>query len=83
MITWINGWQKDVATTVSSREVGFKRREEEKTMSSQEYTETHKDQKHDKETGNGGGRQKLKHVDGDFPWCMRRKSEDNEAKTRK
>ena len=25
-------------------------------------------------------RQKLKHVDGDFPWCMRRKSEDNEAK---
>ena len=26
-------------------------------------------------------RQKLKHVDGDFPWCMRRKSEDNYAKT--
>ena len=54
-----------------------------KTMSSQEYTATHKDQKHDKETGNGGGRQKLKHVDGDFPWGMRGKSENNEAKTRK
>ena len=51
-------------------------------MSSQEYTETHKDQWDDKATGNSGGRQKLKHLDGDFPWCKKRKSEDNEAKTR-
>ena len=61
-----------VATTVSSREVGIKRREEGK----------HKGQRDETRTGNGGGRQQLKHVDGDFPWCMRRKSEDNEAKTR-
>ena len=60
---------------VASREVGLKRREERKTMRSQDYTETHKDQRDDKGTGNGGGRQKLKHVDGG--WCMRRKSEDN------
>ena len=44
-------------------------------------TETHNDQRDDKRTGNGGVRQKLKHVDGDFPCCMRRISEDNEAKT--
>ena len=73
--------KKLVATTVSSREVGLKRRREGRTMSSQEYTETHNGQRDDKGTGNGGGRQKLKHADGDFPWCMRRKSEDNEAKT--
>ena len=59
---------------VASREVGLKRREERKTMRSQDYTETHKDQRDDKGTGNGGGRQKLKHVDGG--WCKRRKSED-------
>ena len=62
--------KKLVATTVSSREVGLlKRREEGKTMSSRVYTETHKDQRDDKRKGNGGGRQKLKHVDGDFPPC--------------
>ena len=54
-ITWKNGWQKT-------------RRKEGKTMSSQEYTETHKDQRDDKETGNGGGRQKFEQFDGDFPW---------------
>ena len=74
--------KKLVATTVSSREMGMKRREEGNNMSSQKDTETHKDQRDDKRTGNGGGRQKLKHIDGDFPWCMRRKSEDNEAKVR-
>ena len=74
--------KKLVATTESSREVGLKRREEGTSMSSQKYTETHKDQRDDKGTGNGGGRQKFNHVDGDFPWCMRRRSEDNEAKTR-
>ena len=61
---------KNVATIESSREVGIKRREEEKTMSSLEHTETHKDPKQ----GNGGGRRKLKNVDGDFPRCMRRKT---------
>ena len=78
---YIEKWlaKKLVATTVSSREVGLTRREEGKTTSSQEYSETHKDQRDDKGTGNGGGRQKLKHVDGDFPWCRRRKSEDNGA----
>ena len=79
---WKNDWQKLVATTVSSREVGSKCREEGKTMRSRVYTETHKDQRDDKRKGNGGGRQKLKHVDGDFPCCMRRKSVDKEAKVR-
>ena len=52
-------------------------------MRSRVYTETHKDQRDDKRKGNGGGRQKLKHVDGDFPCCMRLKSEDNEKSERK
>ena len=47
-------------------------------MSSQKNTETHKDQTDDKKTRNGGGRQKLKHVDGDFPWFR-----DEKAKTMK
>ena len=81
-VIWKMAGKKLVATIVSSREMGMKRREEGTTMSSQKDTETHKDQRDDKRTGNGGGRQKLQHVDGDFPWCMRRKSEDNEAKTR-
>ena len=39
-------------------------------------------QRDDKRKGDGGGRQKLKHVDGDLPCCMSRKSEDNEATMR-
>ena len=50
--------KKLVATSVSSREVGSKRREEGKTVSSRECTETHKDQRDDKGTGSGGGKQK-------------------------
>ena len=73
---------KLVTTIVSRREVGFKRREEGETMSSRVYTETHKEHRDDKRKGDGGGRQKLKRVDGDFPCCMRRESEDNKAKTR-
>ena len=67
---------------MSSREVGSKCREEGKTTSSRVFTETHKDQRDDKRKGNGGVRQKLKHVDVDFPCCRRRKSVDNEAKVR-
>ena len=70
---------EDYITTVSSREVGINRREEGKTKSCQKNTQGQRDEKR---TGNDGGRQKLKHVDGDFPWCIKRKGEDNEAKTR-
>ena len=34
----------------------------------------------DKSESEGGGRQKLKHVDGDFPYCVRRERDDNENK---
>ena len=37
-------------------------------------------QRDDKMKSEGGFRQKLKHADGDFPHCMRRRSEDNETK---
>ena len=49
-------------------------------MSSRACRETHQDQRDDRRKGDGGGRQTLKRVDGDFPCCMRRKSEGNEAK---
>ena len=47
-------------------------------------TQKHKKKKRsdDKRKSKGAGRQKLKHADGDFPYCMRRGSEDNETKMR-
>ena len=76
--------KKIVATTVSNCEVGFKRREEGKTMSSQEYTESHTDQRDDNEQETVVVDKSSKHVDVNFPWCMKRekKNEDHEAKTR-
>ena len=65
--------KKLIATTVSSRETGQKRRDEGKTMSSQIHTATQENQRSDKGTSEGGGRDKLKKVDGDFPACMRHK----------
>ena len=66
-------WQskKLIAMIVSSREIGQKRREEGKTMSSQRQTATQGIQQTSRNTSEGGGRDKLKNVDGDFPACMR------------
>ena len=74
--------KKIVATTVSSREVGQRRRDEGKTTSSRICTETQRNQRNDQSGSEGGGRQQLKHADGDFPLCMRRESGDNETKMR-
>ena len=63
--------KKLIATTVSSRETGQKRRDEGKTTSSQMHTATQENQRSDRGTSEGGGRDKLKKVDGDFPACMR------------
>ena len=65
--------KKLIATTVSSREIGLKRREESKTMSRQRQTATQGNQQTNRNTSEGGGRYKLKNVDGDFPACMRLK----------
>ena len=32
--------------------------------------------------GKGGSRQRLKHIGGDFPLCMRNKGEENELKSK-
>ena len=69
--------KKLIATTVSSRENGLKRREEGKTMSSQMQTATQGNQQTNRSTSEGGGRDKLKHVDGDFPACMRLKKKEH------
>ena len=81
METWLT--KKLIATTVSSRNVEIKRRNEGMTMSSHKKTRIYKDQEDEKTNGKGGGRQKFKHVDGDFPLCMRSKDEKCELKMRK
>ena len=42
----------------------------------------HKTQRDDERKIKGGGRQKRKHADGDFPYCMRQESGDNETQMR-
>ena len=63
--------EKLIATTVSSRDVGIKRRSEGTTASSHEEGTMCGDQNHKELKGEGGGRQRLKHVDADFPLFMR------------
>ena len=66
-----NGNQKLIATTVSSREMGQKRRDEGKTTSSQMHTATREKERSDRSTSERAGRDKLKKVDGDSPTkCM-------------
>ena len=72
-----------IATIVSSREIGQRRRDEGQTRSSQIHTTTQGNLGKDRHTSEGGGRQKLKQVDGDFPACMRRENNNNEDKTRR
>ena len=59
-------WQtkKLIATTVSSREKGLRRREEGRTTSSQKTISLQRNQ--------GEGRDKLMNVDDDLPTCMRK-----------
>ena len=75
--------KKLIATTVSSHEIGLKRREEGKTMSSQRQTATQGNQQTNRNTSEGGGRDKLKNVDEDFPACMRLKKEGIEDDAKK
>ena len=51
--------KKHIATTVSSRETGQRRRGEGKTTSSQMHTATQENQESDRGTSEGGGREKL------------------------
>ena len=52
-------------------------------MSSQMQTATQGSQQTNRSTSEGGGRDKLKNVDGDFPACMRLKKESIEDNTKK
>ena len=75
--------KKLIATAVSSQETGQRRRDEGKTTSSQIHTTAQGNQGSDRGTSEGGGRQKLIQVDGDFPACMRRENNNKEHKTRR
>ena len=68
---------------MSSRETGQRRRDEGKTTKSEIHTATQENQGSDRGTSDGGGKQKLKKVDGDFPACMRRENNKNENKNEK
>ena len=46
-------------------------------------TATHGNQQTNRSTSEGGGRDKLKNVDGDVPACMRLKKDSSEDHTRK
>ena len=72
--------KKLIATTVSSRNVEIKRRNERMTLSSHEETKIYKDQEDEKVNGKGGGRPKFKHVDGDVPLSMRSKEDERKGK---
>ena len=78
-------WQskKLIVATMSSREMGQKRRDEGKTTSSQMHTATEENQRSDRSTSEGGCKDKLKKVDGHFPTCMRHKRDNNDDNTRK
>ena len=75
--------KKLIATTVSSRERGLKRTEEGRTTSSQMQTATQGNPQSNRSTSEGGGRDKLKNVDGDFPACMRPIKDSSDDHTRK
>ena len=64
--------KKLIATTVSSREKGMRRREEGWTMSSQKTVTSQRNHSNERCTSEGGGRDKLKKVDGHFPTCIRK-----------
>ena len=71
--------KKFVATNVSVRLLGIKRRSEGMAMSSHEETSLWNGQEDGMMKGEGGGRQRLKHVVGDVPMCMRNKDEEWES----
>ena len=68
---------------MSSRETGQRRRDEGKTTSSRIHTITQGNQGSYKYTSEGGGRQKVKQADGDFPARTRRENNNDENKTRR
>ena len=64
---------------MSSRIVGIKRQSEGMTVSSHEEETVCEDQEHERTKGRGGGKQRLKHVDGDVPLCMTKNDDECET----
>ena len=67
--------KKLIATTVSSREKGIRRREEGRTAGSQKTISLQRNQ--------GEGRDKLMKVDDDLPTCMRSSRNNNDDETKR
>ena len=68
--------------TVSSRAVGIRRRMEAMTVRCLEETKTCKEKENESVRRKGGGRQSLKHIDGDVPMCMRNEDKDVRMKSK-
>ena len=71
---WLS--KKLVASIVSSRIMGTRRRNEKRTTSSHERKTLFTDQQEKQINGKGGGRQGLRYIDGDVPLCMRSREVD-------
>ena len=52
-------------------------------MSSQKTVTSQRNHSNERCTSEGGGRDKFKKVDGDFPTCIRKNRNNNEDETRK
>ena len=74
--------KKLVATTVSSREAGIRRRTEGMTTRSQKEIKACKEQENVNVRRRGGGSQGLKHIDGDVPLCIRNNNKDAGMKSK-
>ena len=53
------------------------------TMCGQDETTKHKEQEDEWVKGKSGGKQSLKHIDGDVPMCTRNEGKDDELKSKK
>ena len=62
---------------------GQRRRDEGETTSGHICTETQRNQGNDRFSSEGGGREELKKVDGDFPACMRLENNNSDNNTRR
>ena len=72
--------KKLVATVVSNRDAGISRRKEGTTMSSRGEDIVHANQNHEYFDVKGGGRRRLRHVDGDFPSCNEKKHQEDDLR---
>ena len=66
-----------VASTVSCRIMGIRRRSEKKTTSRHEGATLCRNQENEQKKGKDGGRQRFRYINGDVPHCIRSNDDAN------